>query len=114
MTQFGNGWFMESGVLTTTVQLPATMQPLQLDTATIHVRTDGPPPGPVTLDVFDWSAGEWVPHENVADSLNLAQPERFFSSAGVFRMRLDWQNSGLMGKGGGCMSLDLSMEGTRQ
>lgn len=114
MTQFGSGWYMDTGILTTTLQLPLEMQSVNLDQATVFVQTEGPPPGATKFDVYDWTTQQWVPQDNGTNAVPLEQPHRFFSPTGVFQMRMDWQAAGMVGKGGGCVSMDVSVEGTAQ
>ncbi len=114
MTQFGSGWYMDTGVLTTTLQLPLELQSVKLDKATVYVQSEGPPPGATKFDVYDWSTNQWVPHDNGTNTVPLEQPQRFFSPTGTLQMRMDWQAAAMQGKGGGCVNMDLSVEGTLQ
>jgi hypothetical protein len=114
MSQFGNGWYMDTGVLTSTVQLPPMMQSVKVDKATVFFHMEGPAPATQTIDIYDWSASNWVTKDNITNSAELEQPERFISQNGQVKMRLDWQNAGMAGRGGGCVALDLSVEGVNQ
>jgi hypothetical protein len=75
---------------------------------------EGPAPATQTIDIYDWSASNWVTKDNITNSAELEQPERFISQNGQVKMRLDWQNAGMAGRGGGCVALDLSVEGVNQ
>lgn len=108
-SQFGNGWYVDTGMVTSTLQLPPRTETLQIDKATLFIRTEGPPPPKMQLDVFDWNANEWVAQPKALDEIGLEQPERFFSDAGTLKLRLDLQN--VPGMGIGCLSTDLSIEG---
>ncbi|MBV9786801.1 MAG: hypothetical protein JOZ51_01410, partial [Chloroflexi bacterium] len=64
------------------------------------------------LSAEDWQYGQWVEQQLERNTAMLSEPERFFSSGGLLRARVE--SIGEPDKGGGCVSVDLQIEGTRQ
>ncbi len=110
VTRSGDGWYVDTGIMTATMQLPAALQSSQIDTAALVLERDGPPSG-LKLSIFDWSAGQSV-EQTVTDlEVPLDQPQRYFSPTGLLRARVDVTNENA--KGGGCVSLGLRVERSR-
>ncbi len=106
------GWYAESGVITTTLQLPEDLEDFQIDSATLHRASDGPAPNDTKISVYDWSADAWSDIANMKSSNStqaLDQPARFVGPDGTFQLRTELGDAG--NNGGGCMGLDLSLEG---
>jgi len=108
ISQWGSGWYVESGKITTTLELPPMLEPLNIDGATINVRSDGVPPTVRELGVYDWTADQWIEQPTQA-TLQLEKPERYVGPSGLVRVRASIQND--IAKGGGCTSIDVGIEG---
>ncbi len=111
MSQFGSGWFLDTGVMTSTMQLPPALRTLVVDEATLYVQVDGPVPANMNVELLDWSSGEWVGQGEARNSFSIEQPRRFFDEAGSLKLRVDLENA-LQG-GAGCIATDLSLKGTQ-
>jgi hypothetical protein len=105
---------MDSGVLTNTLQLPTALAGLTLEKATLYTQLEGAIMNGVDVELYEWSSGTWVSHPDIVGSVPLDQPARFVSPTGLIQLRLDWQGSGMVGKGGACVNLDLGIEGVAQ
>ena len=106
------GWYAESGVVTTTLQLPQDLQDFQIESATLHSASDGPAPNDTKISVYDWSANAWSDIEGMKASNGkkaLDQPARFVGPDGSFQLRTELGDAG--NNGVGCMGLDMSLEG---
>lgn len=113
-TSSGIGWYADTGVLTTTLQLPAELHDLQPDNVAVYGQTDGPDPKGLKLSIYDWIERDWIDIEDMAftgKAKELDQPARFHGPNGTFQFRTDLTEIGMQGFG--CMSLDLSIEGTQ-
>jgi hypothetical protein len=111
VTRFSDGWYIDTGTLTSTMRLPAGLQAAQVDQATLRVERDGAP-SMLKLSAYDWQSGQWVEQALARNTATLSEPERYFSSAGLLRARVE--SIGDSDKGGGCVSVDLQIEGNRQ
>lgn len=111
VTRFSDGWYIDNGTLTSTMRLPAGIRPTQVSQATLRAERDGPP-SDLKLAVYDWQSGQWVEQTLERNTAALSEPERYFSSAGLLRARVE--STGDSAKGGGCVGVDLQIEGTRQ
>lgn len=109
---FGTGWYLDTGVMTSTLQLPPALQHIAVDEATLFVQTEGALPDPATLELYDWSGESWVAQQQIKNQMPLDQPQRFFSDGGSLRLRLQLQNA--MQKGSGCITTDVSVKGTQR
>lgn len=113
MTSSGLGWYTDTGVMTTTLQLPAKLQRLQLDNVTLFGQIDGPNGDDIKVSAYDWAEREWVPLEDMnfaGGSKELEEPARFLGPDGSFQFSTDL--SDMRRQEFGCMSLDLRIEGT--
>jgi hypothetical protein len=110
--QWNAGWYMETGVLTGTFQLPPALRGLQIDQTTIYTQIDGFQFDGIAFDVYDWSAQKWVAADmqDASDGLVLDQPAHFFSPTGALKVRVDMGSEMMRG---GCVSMDLSVEGVQ-
>lgn len=111
VTRFSDGWYMDTGTLTSTMHLPAVLQPQDVHQATLRVERDGAP-SVLKLSVYDWQAGQWVEQALAKNSATLNEPERYLSSAGLLRAQVT--SIGDSSKGGGCVGVTLQIEGKRQ
>ncbi|HEX6290707.1 MAG TPA: hypothetical protein VFZ66_16070 [Herpetosiphonaceae bacterium] len=111
VTRSGDGWFLEGGIMTSTMQLPASLQSLQLDRAMIALDRDGPP-STMKLSVYDWAAKQWSEQPLSSNTATIEQPTRYFSGAGLLKARVEVQGDNA--KGGGCVSVNLRVEGSRR
>lgn len=111
VTRFGDGWYIDNGTLTSTMRLPSEIQPSQVRQATLRAERDGPP-SELKLAVYDWQSEQWVDQTLDSNTVTLSEPERYFSSAGLLRARV--ASTGDSAKGGGCVGVDLQIEGNRQ
>ncbi len=111
MNQWGSGWYLDSGVITTTLQLPPALQQQPIAEATMMVRSDGPPLPDLILSAYDWNANDWVQQRTGVGTHRLDQPARYVSSTGQIMLRAEMPGPG--GKGGGCITIDLSVTGAQ-
>lgn len=111
VTRFSDGWYIDNGTLTSTMRLPAGIQPSQVRQATLRVERDGPPSA-LKLSVYDWQSEQWVAQALEQNTVALSEPGRYFSNAGLLRARVE--STGDSAKGGGCVGVDLQIEGSRQ
>ncbi|WP_029215238.1 hypothetical protein [Kallotenue papyrolyticum] len=110
LTPWGNGWYLDSGVITATLQLPPALQDLRLERAELQLRSDGPVLPELTISAFDWSAKAWSPLPG-GSVQTLEQPQRFVDLSGSMLLRVEHPGAG--GKGGGCITLELGLTGAR-
>lgn len=111
VSQFGNGWYIDTGVVTSTLQLPPAASGRPLREATLTIQSDGPPAA-LKLDLYDWQAAEWTSQPADQTTLTLDDPTRYFSDAGALQLRIELPDS-QAGKGSGCISPNLSVEGAQ-
>lgn len=111
VTRFSDGWYIDNGTLTSTMRLPTGIQPSQVRQAILRVERDGPPSA-LKLSVYDWQSGQWVEQTLEKNIVALSEPVSYFSSAGLLRARVE--STGDSAKGGGCVGVDLQIEGNRQ
>jgi hypothetical protein len=111
LTRSGDGWYIDSGTLTTRMRLPSPMHVSQVNKATLKIERDGPP-SELKLSVYDWQTGQWAEQALADTTATLDEPQRYFSSSGLLRARAE--TSGNSDKGGGCLSINLEVEGSRR
>jgi hypothetical protein len=111
VTRSGDGWYVDTGVMTSTMQLPADLQASQVHQALIRVERDGPP-SKMKLDLYDWTSNQWVDQALSDNTATLEQPTRYFSPTGLLKARVEVL--GENEKGAGCVSIDLRIAGRRQ
>lgn len=111
MTQYGSGWYLDAGVVTSTLQLPPVAHGLEITKATMFLQHDGPGGVKPTLSMYDWDQAAWIEQRPENMMVELEQPQRFINEAGVLQARVEIE--GEPGQGGGCISTDVSLEGTR-
>lgn len=109
ISQFGNGWYLDTGVMTSTLQLPPTLQSLNINEATVFVQSEGPLPPTMKVDLFDWQGSEWIAQPDTLTTFPVSDTERFISDNAAVKVRLNLQNA-LQG-GGGCLTTSLSLKG---
>lgn len=111
MNQWGSGWYLDSGVITTTLQLPPALQQRPITAATAVVRSDGPPLPDLVISAYDWNVNDWVQQRTGPGTHQLDQPARYINAAGQVMLRAEMPGPG--GKGGGCINIDLSVTGAQ-
>jgi hypothetical protein len=111
VTRSGDGWFVDSGVMTSTMRLPASLESPQVAQAVLMVERDGPP-SEMKLSVYDWTSKQWVEQALLDSTATLAQPTRYFSPTGLLKAQVEVV--GESEKGGGCVSINLRVEGKRR
>lgn len=111
MSQFGSGWYIDTGVMTSTLQLPTALRGLAVDQATVFVQPEGAVPPGMKVELLEWSSGEWIGQDNARSAYKLDQPQRFFDESGTLKLRIDLKNA--MQGGAGCIATDLSLKGTQ-
>lgn len=111
MSQFGSGWYIDTGVMTSTLQLPPALRSLAVDEATVYVQPEGAMPSNIKVELLDWSSGAWIDQGKPRNTLKLEDPRRFFDEAGALKLRVDLKNA--MQGGAGCIATDLSLKGTQ-
>lgn len=111
LTPWGNGWYLDNGVITATLQLPPALDDLRIQQAELRVRSDGPLPPELAVSAFDWQAGTWNLLRTGGGEQLLEDPQRFVDPSGTILLRAEQPGTG--GKGGGCIMLDLGLTGER-
>jgi len=111
MSQFGSGWYIDTGVMTSTLQLPPALRSLNVEQATVFVQPEGAAPANMTVELLDRSSGEWVGQAQGRNTFELEEPQRFFDDAGALTLRVDLKNA--MQSGAGCIATDLALKGTQ-
>jgi hypothetical protein len=110
ISQFGPGWYIDTGVVTSTLQLPPAARDLPITSATVQVQVDGPA-SLLKLSLYDWSARAWIDQPEREMRLTLDDPARYFSEAGALQLRIEQQGGPGKGGGGGCISPSLTTSG---
>jgi hypothetical protein len=92
-------------------QVPEMAREVQLDELRLSIRSDG---GWVQLPevaVYDWQADAWARLQGAATGINvLSEATRYVDENGNIQVRLTSENN----MGGGCLYVDLGLQGTRQ
>jgi hypothetical protein len=92
-------------------QLPETVRTVTPETLRLSIRSDGGWFELPTVSMFDWSTSDWVTLEGAATGVNVVGGAgRFIDSAGNIRVQLATE----VNTGGGCLFVELGMQGTRQ
>lgn len=110
ITQFGSGWYMDSGSVTSRLQIPPAARALPVAQATVQVQVDGPQ-SRLKLDLYDWVAGQWQTQPEGQMTLTLDDPARYLSETGTLLLRIELQDE--QGKGSGCISPTLTIQGAQ-
>lgn len=110
VSQFGGGWYVDTGIVTATLQLPPALNGRPLSQATVNVQTDGPPVT-LKLDLLDRQAGEWLTQPEGERTMLLDDPGRYFGETGTLQLRIAPQAND--GRGSGCISPTLTVEGAQ-
>lgn len=93
-----------------TLRLPPELAGLQPEQITLIPLADGPWPADITVELFDWNAGEWMTQSVDAQPLTLEQPAGFLSNRGEMRLRINGEVG--MQNAPGCMIIDAALAGT--
>ncbi len=93
------------------LRLPRDLLGLQPDDLTLFATAEGPWPGAISIELFDWTTGEWVWQPVEGEPLPIKRPGRFLSSDGKIRIRIDSQANAQMSTG--CIYIDASLQGTQ-
>lgn len=110
ITQFGSGWYMESGSVTSTLQIPPAARALPIAQATLQIQVDGPQ-SKLKLELYDWLAGQWQTQPEGQTTILLDDSARYLGEVGTLLLRIELQ--GDQGKGSGCISPTLTIQGAQ-
>lgn len=92
-------------------QLPESIQPITPETLRLSVRSDGGWFELPTVSLYDWSAGNWVELQGAATGVNIVdEAGRYIDAGGNIRVQLATE----VNTGGGCLFVELGMQGSRQ
>ena len=110
MTQSGPGAILTSSEpFTATVELPSIVRDLDVTEATLYVGVEGPPPGRILVETYDWQAETWTQQSETFGTVELSEPARFVRN-GELQVRLTPDVQGMQGA---CMHVGASIRGTR-
>jgi len=110
MTQWGQGaMLMSSEPFTATLELPPAARTLDIAAVELFAEVEGPPPGRLLVETYDWQAGTWTRQSESFGPIELSEPARFVRG-GELRLRLTPDVSGIQGS---CMHVGASIRGTR-
>ena len=100
---------MSSEPFTATLELPAAARTLNIAAIELFAEVEGPPPGRLLVETYDWQAGTWTRQSERVGPVELSEPGRFVQG-GRLRMRLTPDVSGIQGT---CMHVGATIRGTR-
>jgi hypothetical protein len=109
-SQAGVGWWLDDGMLASTLQLPPDLRALAVDQATLYAQAEGPIPAAMTVEVLDRTTGEWIAQNVAGTTVELDQPRRFFDQDGRLTLRVVLDPA--LRAAGVCVTTGASVRGT--
>jgi hypothetical protein len=92
-------------------QIPENLQNINPETLRLSIRSDGGWTQLPTVSVYAWDENAWVDLEGAASGINIVgDADRYVDAAGNIKVRLSTQ----VNQGGGCLYVELGMQGSRQ
>jgi hypothetical protein len=102
--------FIGSGQAVFEFQMPEGMQDVQVEELKLVIESDGGWAQPPGTAIYDWDAETWRELDDPVMGVNrVADAADLVSDGGLARVRLFAES----GHGGGCLSLELGLEGRR-
>lgn len=106
-----DGAYAYQGTAETKLSLPSQLYHVQPERLDLYIRTDGSWPNLPTIELYDRIEDGWVLLENAQTGSNpIHDTTRFFNPDDA-SLQIRISNNG--GNGGGCLFLDLALEGER-
>ncbi|GAB4440200.1 MAG: hypothetical protein Fur0044_36720 [Anaerolineae bacterium] len=106
-----DGSYVYQGTAETKLSLPSQLYHLQPERLDLYIRTDGAWPNLPTIELYDRLKEEWVLLENAKTGSNPIHDTARFYNADDASLQVRISNNG--GNGGGCLFLDMALEGER-
>lgn len=106
-----DGSYVYQGSAETKLSLPSQFYHVQPDRLDLYIRTDGAWPNLPTIELYDRLEEGWVPLENAITGSNPIQDTARFYNPDDASLQVRISNNG--GNGGGCLFLDIALEGER-
>lgn len=92
-------------------QLPENMLAIQPESLRLSIRSDGGWFQLPTVSIYAWDENSWVDLEGAASGINIVgDASRYVDQAGNIKVRLSTE----VNQGGGCLYVELGMQGLRQ
>ncbi len=92
-------------------RLPEHLDYIQPETLRLSMRSDGGWFQPPRTSLYDWSSETWVDLEGAVTGVNVvSDASRYVDNSGNIKVRLSVE----VNQGGGCLFVELGMQGTRQ
>lgn len=106
-----DGSYVYQGTAETKLSLPSQLYHVQPERLDLYIRTDGAWPNLPTIELYDRIEQTWVLLKNAKAGANpIRDTARFYNSADA-SLQVRISNNG--GNGGGCLFLDVALEGKR-
>lgn len=92
-------------------QLPDSVRQVDPESLRLSIRSDGGWFELPTVSLYDWAAGNWVELQGAATGVNVVDDAtRYIDSSGNVRVQLATE----VNTGGGCLFVELGLQGARQ
>ncbi len=105
----GLGFILSGPPVIMTLRLPPEMIRLEVEALSLLPLADNVWPIDATVELFDWSSGEWVAQTVQSPSFPIADPARFVNNRGEIRLQISGQLS--FQDMPGCMTIDATLTG---
>ncbi|NJN97500.1 MAG: hypothetical protein HC875_27170 [Anaerolineales bacterium] len=106
-----DGSYVYQGTAETRLSLPSQLYHVQPERLDLYLRTDGSWPNLPTIELYDRLKESWTPLENAKTGANPLHDATRFYNPDDASLQVRISSNG--GNGGGCLFLDLALEGER-
>ncbi len=106
----GLGFTLFGPPVITILRLPPEMIGLKIEELSLIPLADNIWPINATVEIFDWSSGEWVAQTVQTTSFPITDPARFLNNRGEIRLQISGQLT--FQDMPGCMTIDATLTGT--